>query len=153
MSRRNKNADNVRRTQYGKVTIYGIPYSEHSSFTELKRFVQFLKPAEVIPTVNVERSANAMTKYFRQWLSETPITSLKQRNERDQFVQQKMSRYFQSQMIPTDEDLWQEDVLLFYKYILEIGPFLYILPDWWFKLKLIYTNIRKPFMFRCLKNI
>lgn len=105
MSRRNKNADNVRRTQYGKVTIYGIPYSEHSSFTELKRFVQFLKPAEVIPTVNVERSANAMTKYFRQWLSESPITSLKQRNERDQFVQQKMSRYFQSQMIPTGEDL------------------------------------------------
>lgn len=107
MSRKNKSTNSVNITQYGKITIYGVPYSEHSSFTELKRFVQFLKPAEVIPTVNVQSSTkrNAMTKYFRQWLSESPVTSLKQKTEGDQFVQQKMSRYLKSPRIGTDKDL------------------------------------------------
>jgi DNA cross-link repair 1A protein len=107
MSRKNESTNNVSTTQRGKITIYGIPYSEHSSFTELKRFVQFLKPAEVIPTVNVKcpTKQNAMTKYFRQWLSESPVTSLKQKRERHQFVQQKMSLYLKSPRKGTDEDL------------------------------------------------
>jgi DNA cross-link repair 1A protein len=95
MSRKSKSTYNVSTTQCGRITIYGIPYSEHSSFTELKRFVQFLKPAEIIPTVNVEHATkrNAMTKYFRQWLSESPVTSLEQMRDGKQFVQQKMSQF------------------------------------------------------------
>ncbi|KAJ3249333.1 hypothetical protein HK104_007672, partial [Borealophlyctis nickersoniae] len=31
--------------------IYQIPYSEHSNFDELRAFVEFLKPARVVPTV------------------------------------------------------------------------------------------------------
>lgn len=36
----------------GPDTIYSIPYSEHSSFTELLDFMHLFKPHRVVPTVN-----------------------------------------------------------------------------------------------------
>ncbi|KAL1788868.1 DNA cross-link repair 1A protein [Sigmodon hispidus] len=53
----------------GNISIYGIPYSEHSSYLEMKRFVQWLKPKKIIPTVNVGtfKSRNTMEKYFKEW--------------------------------------------------------------------------------------
>ncbi|CAO2585910.1 DNA cross-link repair 1A protein [Lemmus lemmus] len=53
----------------GNISIYGIPYSEHSSYLEMKRFVQWLKPQKVIPTVNVGtfKSRKAMENCFKEW--------------------------------------------------------------------------------------
>ncbi|XP_067126529.1 uncharacterized protein [Centruroides vittatus] len=67
----NKNLHNIRPKLLGSITIYGIPYSEHSSFEELKQFVQFLKPKRVIPTVNCSNKAKReeMNLLFSKWLN------------------------------------------------------------------------------------
>ena len=53
-----------------------IPYSEHSSFSELKRFVKFLKlhsPSSVVATVNIgnPNSRNNMFNLFKNWIAES----------------------------------------------------------------------------------
>ncbi|XP_078668778.1 DNA cross-link repair 1A protein-like isoform X2 [Branchiostoma floridae x Branchiostoma belcheri] len=63
---------NIRPKRQGNITVYGIPYSEHSSYTEMKRFVQFLRPVKILPTVNngSPKSRRAMERIFQQWSSE-----------------------------------------------------------------------------------
>lgn len=51
------------------VTIYGVPYSEHSSYSELREFVQFLQPEHIVPTVNVGKHA-ILQRHFSSWLSQ-----------------------------------------------------------------------------------
>ncbi|KAM6541940.1 hypothetical protein CsatB_006387 [Cannabis sativa] len=51
-----------RKWQQGTIIRYEVPYSEHSSFSELREFVKIVSPVNIIPSVNNEGpdSANAM---------------------------------------------------------------------------------------------
>nr|XP_043626144.1 uncharacterized protein LOC122597636 [Erigeron canadensis] len=48
-----------KRWQQGTIIRYEVPYSEHSSFTELKEFVKFVSPEYIIPSVNNHSRENA----------------------------------------------------------------------------------------------
>eukprot|EP00871_Galdieria_phlegrea_P003642 jgi/Galph1/4279/GphlegSOOS_G2920.1 len=54
--------------------VYGIPYSEHSNFGELQRFIGWLKPKQVIPTVplrNGDKSNRNIGRMFQHLLDDT----------------------------------------------------------------------------------
>ena len=55
---------------HGAISILGLPYSEHSSFSELQWFVRFIRPKEVIPTVNVgnPKRRKEMEAILKSWL-------------------------------------------------------------------------------------
>ena len=54
-SEKNKPIVNV--VSKGDMKVYGVPYSEHSSFGELVECLVKLRPNSIIPTVNVKTSS------------------------------------------------------------------------------------------------
>ena len=61
----------------GSCQIHLVPYSEHSNYDELREYVGFLRPKEIIPTVGLEgggmdsKAVAAMRKHFRNLVDET----------------------------------------------------------------------------------
>lgn len=53
----------------GNIAIYPVPYSEHSSYTDLERFIRWLRPRRIIPTVNMgdPLKRGQMNHIFRRW--------------------------------------------------------------------------------------
>ncbi|OWF46657.1 DNA cross-link repair 1A protein [Mizuhopecten yessoensis] len=62
------------------IHIYGVPYSEHSSYLEMKRFTQHLKPDKILPTVNNgnSRARSKMEGLFNSWMEELQTTNRSQ---------------------------------------------------------------------------
>ena len=54
-----KHARATKRQKRGALIQYAVPYSEHSSFAELRAFVAFLKPRAILPHVGNDRGENA----------------------------------------------------------------------------------------------
>ncbi|CAI5724999.1 unnamed protein product [Hyaloperonospora brassicae] len=67
----------------GKIRIYGLPYSEHSSFAELCDFVKVVNPCAIIPTVNcsTKRSATKQVNALRQVAFHTISALFKQQHQ------------------------------------------------------------------------
>eukprot|EP00040_Diaphanoeca_grandis_P006495 m.37646 g.37646 ORF g.37646 m.37646 type:complete len:734 (+) comp17732_c0_seq1:216-2417(+) len=63
--------------KHGSVVITAVPYSEHSSFSELEAFVRSIRPKRIIPTVNMGtvQSRAKMETYFKQWTSSSSSTN------------------------------------------------------------------------------
>ena len=70
--KKNQLLTKIKPIKYYNIQVYDLPYSEHSSYDELRRFVKFLKPETVIPTVNV-RDSKHMKTIFDLWLSEKSL--------------------------------------------------------------------------------
>lgn len=53
----------------GNIAIYPVPYSEHSSFTDLQRFILWLRPRRIVPTVHMGDPVKRgqMNHIFRRW--------------------------------------------------------------------------------------
>ncbi len=63
----------------GAATVYGVPYSEHSNFAELRDCVASLRPKRLIPTVNVTDQArccrsSARSVYANIWIPHQPTS-------------------------------------------------------------------------------
>lgn len=64
----------IRPSTSGYISTWGVPYSEHSSFSELEGFVRAIKPVKIIPTVNMgnPEKREQMQKHFKRWLQDKP---------------------------------------------------------------------------------
>ncbi|EPS68874.1 hypothetical protein M569_05893, partial [Genlisea aurea] len=58
-----------KKLQQGTIIRYEVPYSEHSSFTELKEFVKMITPERIIPSVNDDHGLDSLNPTVSELLS------------------------------------------------------------------------------------
>jgi hypothetical protein len=65
---KNSSGDNLSVRRWGQVLVYGVPYSEHCSCSELLEFVSWISPTRVIATVSTPLNAKleAMVVAFKK---------------------------------------------------------------------------------------
>ncbi|GLC58519.1 hypothetical protein PLESTB_001369900 [Pleodorina starrii] len=68
LSRQQQSAVIGRRMARGTAVVYQVPYSEHSSFGELRSFVSWLQPGRIVPSVNADGPAGPKTRRMLQLL-------------------------------------------------------------------------------------
>ncbi|GLI65272.1 hypothetical protein VaNZ11_008764 [Volvox africanus] len=68
LSRQQQSATIGRRMARGTTVVYQVPYSEHSSFGELRSFVSWLQPGRIVPSVNADGPAGPKTRRMLQLL-------------------------------------------------------------------------------------
>mmetsp|Transcript_4466 Transcript_4466/g.13544 ORF Transcript_4466/g.13544 Transcript_4466/m.13544 type:complete len:543 (-) Transcript_4466:862-2490(-) len=69
--------DSMSKHEKGTCGLYGVPYSEHSSFVELLEWVGFLRPKKVVPTVGggtLSKEASMLSN-FRGLIDDTAAKS------------------------------------------------------------------------------
>ncbi|KAG2491739.1 hypothetical protein HYH03_009902 [Edaphochlamys debaryana] len=60
----------IRRMARGTAVVYQVPYSEHSSFSELHSFVSWLRPGRIIPSVNADGPSGPKTRRMLELLTQ-----------------------------------------------------------------------------------
>jgi hypothetical protein len=65
--KKNKVLKQVEITKKSNIMLIEVPYSEHSSFTELREFVQLFKPKNIVPTVyKTEKQKEEILRYLNE---------------------------------------------------------------------------------------
>ncbi|PNH07331.1 DNA cross-link repair 1A protein [Tetrabaena socialis] len=72
LTRQQQAAPIGRRVARGTVVLYQVPYSEHSSFSEMRDFVHWLQPGRIVPSVNSDGPGGARTRAMLQLLQGGP---------------------------------------------------------------------------------
>ncbi|GJQ12364.1 hypothetical protein GpartN1_g4155.t1 [Galdieria partita] len=67
------NREYLQEKDHSRLSVYGIPYSEHSNYEELYHFIAWLRPKQVIPTVSFSSSKRQPKHPFDHLLAGTQV--------------------------------------------------------------------------------
>ncbi|CAO1309613.1 unnamed protein product [Diamesa serratosioi] len=78
----------------GRISLLNVQYSEHSSYTELERFIAQTKPKDIISTVPVRMDQSITSEIPSEWLGET--VKLRKKVNQTKLIRKKSSPSYQA---------------------------------------------------------